>query len=152
MISLTAEYALRAVVCIGSGAGRPVTTGSMAKQAQIPRAYLCKVLRALSRAGLVCATRGLHGGYRLEADPRRLTVLDVINCVDPIRRIEHCPLALEHHRARLCPMHRRMDSAIAAAQRALAGATIAHIVAQSIQESPLCEDESTATNTRRRKA
>jgi Rrf2 family protein len=40
--------------------------------------HLAKVLAELARAGVVEAVRGIGGGYRFLANPRRLTLLDVI--------------------------------------------------------------------------
>ena len=81
MISQTAEYALRAVVILGSQSGRPMTTHDVARVSRVPVDYLSKVLQALGRAGLVEARRGLRGGYvlsrathgtqRLRRDPGR---------------------------------------------------------------------------------
>src|SRR5436305_8722325 len=113
MISQTAEYALRAVVMLGSNSSRPQTTHEIAEQTRVPPGYLSKVLQALGKAGLVGAQRGLHGGYVLARSLDELTVLDVVNAVDPLRRIKHCPLGLAEHNGNLCSLHRRLDQGIA---------------------------------------
>ena len=53
MSSRSAEYALRAVVTLGSKAGSPQTTQQIAEQTQVPSGYLSKVFKALGRAGVV---------------------------------------------------------------------------------------------------
>lgn len=40
--------------------------------------HLAKVLSELAHAGIVESVRGVGGGYRFVANPRRLTMLDVI--------------------------------------------------------------------------
>lgn len=40
--------------------------------------HLAKVLSELARAGIVESVRGVGGGYRFIANPRRLTLLDLI--------------------------------------------------------------------------
>ena len=92
MISQTAEYALRAVVLLGSQPGRPMTTQEVARLSQVPAGYLSKVLQSLGRSGLVEARRGLGGGYVLTRPLEQLTVYDVVHAVDPLKRIHHCPL------------------------------------------------------------
>ena len=92
MISQTAEYALRAVVVLGSQPDRPMTTQEIARVSRVPGGYLSKVLQSLGRAGLVEARRGLRGGYVLSKPLDQLTVYDVVNAVDPLKRIHHCPL------------------------------------------------------------
>jgi len=51
MISRTAEYALRAVIVLGSSPGSPLTTQQIAARTRVPSGYLSKVLQALGRAG-----------------------------------------------------------------------------------------------------
>jgi Rrf2 family protein len=94
MISRTAEYALRAVVVMGSKPQCPRTTQQIAQQTRVPSGYLAKVLQALSRTGLVASHRGLNGGFVLSRPLEELTILEVSSAVDPLKRIERCPLRL----------------------------------------------------------
>ncbi|MGE5608271.1 MAG: RrF2 family transcriptional regulator, partial [Bacillota bacterium] len=82
MISQTAEYALRAAVCLASNPESPMTTQQIAAMAKVPAGYLSKVLQAMGRAGLVDSTRGLGGGFVLTRDPKELTIFQVIEAVD----------------------------------------------------------------------
>ncbi|HEV7221799.1 MAG TPA: Rrf2 family transcriptional regulator [Pirellulales bacterium] len=127
MISQTAEYALRAIVYLADQAETPQTTRQIAAVTLVPAGYLAKVMQGLSRAGLVRAQRGLHGGFTLAKPATDLTVLDVVQAVDPLRRITHCPLGLKGHTA-LCPLHRRLDGAVAMVEQALGGSTIAELL------------------------
>jgi Rrf2 family protein len=129
MISQTAEYALRAVVYLAEISDGGQTTEQIAKATQIPTAYLSKVLQQLSRASIVQSQRGLGGGFTLKQGPRKLTVLDVVNAVDPIKRIQECPLGLDAHATKLCALHRRLDEANALVERAFAETTIAELIA-----------------------
>ena len=52
MISRTAEYALRAAVCLAESDGQPLTASQIAEASQVPVDYLAKVMRALGRAKL----------------------------------------------------------------------------------------------------
>jgi Rrf2 family protein len=139
MISQTAEYALRAVVVLGSSAGKPLTTRQIAEQTQVPSGYLSKVLQALGRAGLVQAQRGLYGGFVLGRSLDELTILDVINAVDPLERIDHCPLGLAAHRSRLCALHRRLDEGIAQVEELFGSTTIAQLLPDGNRQKALCE-------------
>jgi Rrf2 family protein len=139
MISQTAEYALRAVVVLGSSAPEPLTTRQIAEQTMVPSGYLSKVLQALGRAGLVQAQRGLYGGFVLARSLRELTILDVINAVDPLERIDHCPLGLAAHRTRMCALHRRLDQGIAQVEELFRSTTIAQLLAEDNRQKPLCD-------------
>lgn len=128
MFSRTVEYALRAAVCLADSDGEPRTGAQISEATQVPPDYLSKVMRELGRAKLVRSRRGLNGGFTLAADPAKITVLQVINAVDPIERITTCPLGIKGHK-KLCPLHRSLDEAIAQVEKAFAGTTIVDLVA-----------------------
>lgn len=127
MISQTAEYALRAIVHLAERAGAPQTTQQIAQVTCVPAGYLAKVMQGLSRMGLVKAQRGLHGGFTLAVPAEELTVLDVVQAVDPVQRIKSCPLGIEGHQT-LCPLHSRLDDAAAMVEKALGASTIAELL------------------------
>jgi Rrf2 family protein len=138
VISQTAEYALRAVVVLGTASGQPVTVSKLAERTKVPGSYLSKVLQSLGRAGLVDARRGLNGGFTLAKPLDEVSVLDVINAVDPIKRITRCPLRISTHR-QLCPLHRRLDAAIALVESHFGETTIAELLDEDDACRPLCE-------------
>ena len=126
VISQTAEYALRAVTWLAAHDAER-TNQQIAHGTQVPSGYLAKVLQSLGRADLVRSQRGMGGGFSLSRTPAQITALEVINAVDPIRRILSCPLALENHCEDLCPLHRRIDEAIGLVERAFGDTTIAEL-------------------------
>lgn len=130
MFSQTIEYALRAVVALASGDGSPLTTREIARTMKIPPSYLSKVLQALVRAGVVTSTRGLRGGFVLAVPASELSLLAVMNAVSPLRRIESCPLDLHSHSTALCPLHRRLDQAMAQVQEAFGRTTLAEVISE----------------------
>lgn len=138
MFSQTVEYALRAVVHLASQAPAARTTDQIAQATLVPRAYLSKVLQSLIKAGLVQSQRGLGGGMSLGKSAEELTILEVVNAVEPLQRIRTCPLGLAAHGVHLCPLHSRMDQAIATVQEALGGTTLAEVLAEPTRSIPLC--------------
>lgn len=123
-VSQTAEYALRAVVCLARHEDSQ-TTQHIAECTGVPQSYLPKVLQPLTRAKLVSAQRGVRGGYMLQCPSDELTVLKVINCVDPARRIPRCPgVSTEEQGNGLCPLHRLLDQAIESLQDLFSRTTI----------------------------
>src|SRR5438309_11370431 len=138
MISQTAEYALRAVVMLGSNPGSPRTTQQIAGKTRVPAGYLSKVLQALGRAGLVQAQRGLGGGWVVTRPPDEISILDVVNAVDPIQRITTCPLGLSAHGKNLCPLHRKLDDALAHVEEAFRSTSLSDILKTPGKSKPLC--------------
>lgn len=135
MISQGAEYALRAMLLIAMRSGLSLTTSQIAAQAQVPGGYLAKVLQTLVRAGLVISQRGVNGGFVLGRPPESLTLMDIVTAIDPSHRIRACPLNIPEH-VKLCPLHRCIDAAVAAAERELRGTTLADLIAQQEQPPP----------------
>jgi len=137
MISQTLEYALRSVVFLADQQ-EPRTTQQIAETTRVPAPYLAKVMRSLIRAQLVHSQRGLHGGFTLASSPDKLTIWDVVQAVEPFQRIRSCPLELESHRLRLCPLHKRLDDAIAMIECAFKDTTVAEMLAEPTASKPLC--------------
>jgi Rrf2 family protein len=138
MIPKTAEYALRAVVVLARDPGRAYSADEIAEATHVPRRYAHKVLQALVRAKLVRSQPGPGGGYALLRLPEEVSILDVVEAVEPIPRIRRCPLGLKSHTT-LCPLHRQLDEAAAATEKAFAEVTIGQLLNQSDTVPPLCE-------------
>ncbi len=139
MLSQTVEYALRAVVYLASECPAPRTTDEIAAKTLVPKAYLSKVLQGLVRGKIVRSRRGVGGGVALVDAPDKVTILDVVNAVEPIQRIHTCPLGISTHGKRLCPLHKRLDAAMAEMERAFAATTLAEVLADPSKSVPLCE-------------
>ena len=84
--------------------------------------------------------RGVGGGVTLTRRPAELTILEVVNAVEPIQRIKTCPLGLKTHGVRLCPLHRRMDDGPGDGRSGVRrDTTLAEVLAEPTQSPPLCE-------------
>jgi Rrf2 family nitric oxide-sensitive transcriptional repressor len=147
LISQTAEYALRAVVSLAARPETSQTTAEIAEVTCVPLGYLSKVMQSLVRGGLVSSQRGLGGGFLLRKAPSEITVLEVVNAVDPIRRIESCPLGLPEHEDRLCPLHQRLDTAMAQIEATLRDSVIGEMLRGPRERRPLCAVKAALTST-----
>ena len=139
MFSQTVEYALRAVVYLAYEAPEARTTEQIHKATLVKKAYLSKILQGLAKKGIVTTQRGIGGGVALAKSPEELTILDVVNAVEPLTRIRTCPLGLQSHGVRLCPLHRRMDQALESVETAFGGSTLAEVLAEPSKSVPLCD-------------
>ena len=138
MFSRTVDYALRATCYLGHRAPEALTTVEIAANTNVPLAYLSKVIQALSRAGIVKTQRGVGGGIRLIDAPEDLTLLRVVNAVEPIARIRTCPVGANGETSGLCALHRHMDEAIQKIEEMFLKTTMADVIAEASSESPLC--------------
>lgn len=128
MFSSTVEYALRAMMHLASLDGAPETSERIAARTRVPSGYLSKILRDLVVANLVSSFRGPGGGFVMAKPPAAITILDVVNAVDPIRRIDRCPIDNPEH-TELCPLHRRLDQALAHIECSFRATTLAELIA-----------------------
>lgn len=138
MIPKTAEYALRAAVCLAGTTGAPASADVLAERTKVPRSYLNRVLRDLSTAGLIVSKPGPGGGHELARPPEEMTILDVVDAVAPIERIERCPLGLPSHTT-LCPLHRQLDLAYATMREAFQRVRLVDLVDSADPILPLCD-------------
>lgn len=145
MISQTAEYALRAIVFLADQNGAPRTTAQIAKVTLVPAGYLAKVMQSLSRGGVVKSQRGLNGGFTLTSDPAQLSILTIVNAVDPIRRFPECPLGIKSHGRRLCPLHYRLDQAAAVVEQTFGETMVAELLSSQRDRRQLCRFPSAKT-------
>ena len=139
MLSQTVEYALRAATYLATVPEQSRTVDQIAEVTHVPVAYLSKVLQQLVRGKIVASRRGTGGGFTLVRSPDALRILEIVQAVEPIRRIKTCPLGIAKRGKRLCPLHRRLDNAMAQMEEAFAESTLAEILAERTESIPLCE-------------
>ncbi len=93
-LSVAANLAVHALTYLAaSGADRPVSASQVAAELKVSPSHLSKVMQALAREGLLHSTRGAAGGFRLAADPQKVTLLEIVEAVSgPLNREEQCIL------------------------------------------------------------
>lgn len=91
MITTTSEYALRALVKLAQLASGELIGGKdLSKELSIPSNYLSKVMLTLRNAGIIEATRGYGGGYRLQKTADRIRLVDVVELFEGVSTRPHC--------------------------------------------------------------
>ncbi|HEY6056651.1 MAG TPA: Rrf2 family transcriptional regulator, partial [Candidatus Limnocylindrales bacterium] len=123
------DYAIRACLHLASGdGGQPVSSRLIAERMSIPDRFLPHVLADLARAGLVEATNGKRGGYRLRRDPARLSLLELIETVEGRQRGDRCVLeGRPCDGATPCALHAVWAEAQTAFVDVLAGTSLADV-------------------------
>ncbi|MET8904216.1 MULTISPECIES: Rrf2 family transcriptional regulator [unclassified Streptomyces] len=115
------------------GAAVPRTT--LAGYYGLPDAYLAKHLKSLVRSGVLAATSGPRGGFRLARVPDSITVLDIVEAIEgstppfvctEIRQRGACALPVERCE-RPCGVAQVMYDADRAWRDSLRGVTVAHL-------------------------
>lgn len=65
---------------------RHIPASEIAAKYGVSPHHLAKVLSELARAGIVESVRGVGGGYRFAANPRRVTLMDIIRLFEDFGR------------------------------------------------------------------
>ena len=82
-MSAKAEYAVRAMVQLATVSdGVLVKTEELATAQAIPAQFLVDILTALRNDRLVRSHRGRDGGYELGRPADRISIADVLRCID----------------------------------------------------------------------
>jgi Rrf2 family protein len=78
------EYALLALIELAAayGQGEPLQIRQISALHNIPDRYLEQLLATLRRAGFLRSQRGAKGGYLLAREPKKITLLEIVNCIE----------------------------------------------------------------------
>lgn len=92
MLSMTAQYALRAFVFIATRDGDgPVLAKEIAAHTGVPPHYLSRILRDAVRAGLLDSARGVGGGFRLVKPSSKIRLIEILGPFDDVLDRSKCP-------------------------------------------------------------
>ena len=90
-LSRKADYALRAIRYLSNQPkGKLGSINSIAHAEEIPREFLAKILKDLTRSGILVSFQGVTGGYRMTKTPREVSFLDVIEAIEGPIHINIC--------------------------------------------------------------
>jgi Rrf2 family protein len=82
-ISRKSDYALRAVLFIArQPSDSRSSINAIAESERVPRDFLAKILKELTRAEILKSYQGVHGGYQLARPSAQVSLLDVIEAMD----------------------------------------------------------------------
>lgn len=64
----------------------------------VPKAYLAKIFQALTKAGIISSKRGHGGGFILNRDPSKISLLDVVHATDEAKTspLVACVMGFDH--------------------------------------------------------
>ena len=131
-ITQEADYALR-IVCLLAKEDRVLDATAIAEEAHITPRFALKILRKLVLGGAVRSYKGAAGGYKLDRDPKEISMKDVIELIDGEIAISKCLLD-EHVCSKqgtdksACAVHRIFDTINRDVSKTLAGITIASVI------------------------
>jgi Rrf2 family protein len=125
-------------------AGSTASAAQLAQYYDLPAAYLAKQLQSLVKAGVLAATTGPRGGFRLARPPSEITLLRIVEAVDGAASPYECREIRMRGRGALpaeecrtpCVLAAKMAEAHDAWRRSLAATSLADILAALPPEAP----------------
>ena len=104
ILSKLADYGVIVATHLAALPDRQVTAGAVAAATRLPQATVAKLLKALAHAGLVIATRGPSGGYRLARGAKAISVAEVVAAIDGDIGLTQCSVHIDEcARTTYCP-------------------------------------------------
>ncbi|MFI7672917.1 RrF2 family transcriptional regulator [Actinophytocola sp. NPDC049390] len=124
--------------------GATASAAQLAEYYDLPAPYLAKQLQALVRAGILSATTGPRGGFRLGRPATEITLLAIVEAVDGGTSPYECREIRQRGAGALppedcrntCVLARKMADAHEAWRRSLAEDTLADIIASLPPSAP----------------
>ncbi|MBB5935172.1 RrF2 family transcriptional regulator [Streptomyces zagrosensis] len=124
--------------------GASASVAQLAQYYDLPAPYLAKQLKALVRAGVLTATTGPRGGFRLARPASDITLLHIVEAVDGASAPYECREIRQQGRGalspeecqRTCILAVKMADAHEAWRRSLTEVTLAGILAELPPSAP----------------
>ncbi|GBQ88169.1 putative transcriptional regulator [Gluconacetobacter johannae DSM 13595] len=141
------EYVLHSLLWLVDNP-EPVSSLDLAEFQNIPAAFVAKLLPKLEKAGLLVASEGLRGGYRLAKPASDISILAVVDAADGQKSLFNCQeirgrCALFDDRPPqwatqgVCAIHAVMLRAEQAMRRELAQTSLADLAESVREKAPL---------------
>jgi Rrf2 family protein len=82
-LSRTVSYAVQATLRLAeAGSSRPIPCSKLAAEGKMPERFLLQILRQFVSHGILQSTRGVEGGYMLDRDADKISLLDIVEAVE----------------------------------------------------------------------
>ena len=102
----SSEYAIRCLVSMAHCGGGVHSVKSLSDKLDIPFKFLGRLMSLLGSHGLVEATQGKGGGYRIVRPLEDIRLAEIVDIVEGLDNYERCILGFERcDEKNPCPMH-----------------------------------------------
>ena len=133
-ISRLADYAVVILATMSKTPAELMTAAALSARTSLPEPTVAKVLKLLSKDGLLASVRGASGGYKLSRTADELSVASIVMAVDGPIALTAC---VEGHNSgecgyqKCCPVKGRWDHVNSAILSALTNVTLADMAQEN---------------------
>ncbi|NTV28961.1 MAG: Rrf2 family transcriptional regulator [Candidatus Omnitrophica bacterium] len=78
LLARSTDYAVRALLYMAQDEDRIVSTADLDRALGLPRPFMRKTLQMLQKAGYLSSVKGVGGGFRLDKEPQKIRLLDLM--------------------------------------------------------------------------
>jgi Rrf2 family iron-sulfur cluster assembly transcriptional regulator len=108
MLSNASKYAIISTLYLAehSNEERKISVKEIAENIDVPSPFLAKLFQQLVRGKIISSSKGPHGGFFLSEKNKQKNVLDIIDNIDGLNKLNGCFLGLnECDATNPCPVH-----------------------------------------------
>lgn len=108
MLSRASKYAILSTLFLAehSSEERKISVKEIAESIDVPSPFLAKLFQQLVRGKIISSTKGPHGGFYLSEKNKLKNVLDIIENIDGLNKLNSCFMGLnECDSTNPCPVH-----------------------------------------------
>lgn len=113
LFSKTFGYAVRGILYIAARppGGKMVQLDEIAKELEVPRYFMGKILQRCAKKNLLVSLKGPHGGFLAEPHILSVPLIDIFHLTDGLEVFHSCVLRMKAcNEANPCAMHSRIGS------------------------------------------
>ncbi len=113
VFSKPCQYALKSMAyIIQQSPDKVCQVGAIAKNEDIPKPFLSKVLKQLVDSGILKSHKGPGGGFSLNINPEKITLYEFIDSIDNIgNEFTKCGMGWEYcNDKQPCPIHNQIKA------------------------------------------
>lgn len=146
-ITTSVEYGIHGLLWLVDNGGQALSSRDIAEIQGISPSFLAKIFPKLEKAGIVAASEGVRGGYRLARPAHEINFLEIIDAIEGDKPLFDCQAVRERcllfggdapgwATAGTCAIHAVMLQAEKAMRDALAAHTLGEVHARFGRKAP----------------
>ena len=136
IFSKKCEYGLQAILFLAAkDSGEVIPVDEIAKQLNIPKEFVSKILQSLTESGIIFSKKGKSGGFALAKDPQRIRLIDIVAAIDGLEIFNSCVLGFPRCTPENpCPLHEKWGALRSNAYNMLTDETLDQLKSKTLQK------------------
>ncbi|KMS56318.1 transcriptional regulator [Novosphingobium barchaimii LL02] len=146
-ITTSVEYGIHGLLWLVGNDGKALSSREIAEIQGISPSFLAKIFPKLEKAGIVAASEGVRGGYRLGRPADEITFLQIVDAIEGEKPLFDCQEVRERcalfagevpgwASSGICAIHAVMKQAEKAMRDVLAAQTLGEVASRFNRKAP----------------